>query len=89
LLINHCLQVVPDPTLEEINTLGPVAERKDLPILAAALYVNCAFLTTYNLRHYQPGLPGIVVLKPGDLVLRVRYLLSQLHSGIKDDTARK
>jgi hypothetical protein len=80
LLTSRCLRIISDPTLDEIKAIGAVANEKDLPILTAALREKCTFLTTYNLRHYQLGLPGITVLKPGDLVLRVHYLLAQLKS---------
>ncbi len=80
LLISRCLKVVPDPTLEEIRAVAYAADAKDLPVLVAAAREKCAFLATFNVRHFQPGLPSVTVLKPGDLVLRVRYLLSHLKS---------
>ena len=81
LLVSKCLKVVPDPTLAEIEGLGNAADPKDLPILAAALREDCAYLVTHNLRHFQPGVKGVTTLKPGDLTLQVRYLLSRLASG--------
>jgi predicted nucleic acid-binding protein len=78
LLVSRCLRVVPDPTTDEIEALANSADAKDLPILAAAVREGCAYLTTYNIRHFQPGVDSIQVLKPGDLVQRVRYLLAQL-----------
>jgi hypothetical protein len=78
MLVNRCLRIVDDPTLEEVQALSGSADPKDLPILAAAEREDCAFLTTYNVRHFQPGLKHITVLKPGDLVLRIRYLLARL-----------
>ena len=68
------------------DTLHPVKNcvsisahiKADLPILAAAVRENCPWLTTFNIRHYQPGHPSVSVLKPGDLILRVRYLLATL-----------
>ncbi|PKO15955.1 MAG: hypothetical protein CVU39_10605 [Chloroflexi bacterium HGW-Chloroflexi-10] len=78
LLMSRCLQIKPDPSPEEISDVAYAANPKDLPILVAAARENCEYLTTYNLRHFQPGMAGITVLKPGDLVLRVRYVLSQL-----------
>jgi hypothetical protein len=35
-------------------------------------------LVTFNVRHFQPGHPGVTVLRPGDFVLRVRELLAYL-----------
>jgi hypothetical protein len=78
LLINRSLKVVEDPEPSDLLTLAGCAHQEDLPILAAAARDGCGFLATFNLRHYQPGIASVTVLKPGDLVLRIRYLLSQL-----------
>jgi hypothetical protein len=74
------LFVVSDPAVAEIKALSKAADAKDLPILAAAVRENCVFLMTYNIRHFQPGVESITVLKPGNLVQRVRYLLAQMSS---------
>jgi hypothetical protein len=49
------------------------------------LFAGCAAptdqsanLVSFNLRHYLPGHPEVAVLRPGDLVLRVRDLLTRL-----------
>lgn len=81
LLVSRCLRVVADPTADEIKTLAKSADPKDLPILAVAVREKCAYLVTYNVRHYQPGVKEVTVLKPGDLTQRVRYLLSQMSQG--------
>ena len=81
LLVQRCLKIVPDPTQDEIIAAIYAADRKDLPILIAAARENCPYLTTYNIRHFQPGLPGVSVLTPGDLILRIRYQLANLKSG--------
>ena len=78
MLVSRCLQVLPDPTLQEVDTLTGLADPKDLPILAAAVKHNCQYLTTYNTKHFQPGTPTLTVLPPGDLVQRIRYLLSSI-----------
>jgi len=80
LLVSRCLKVVDDPTLDEVDALAKSADSKDLPILAAALREECAYLATHNIRHYQPGVENITVLKPGDLVQQVRYLLAKMSS---------
>jgi len=80
LLVSRCLRLVRDPTPEELRAVAGAADPKDLPILAAAAREDCAFLATFNLRHFRPGLTDVSVLTPGDLVLRVRYLLSNLKS---------
>lgn len=80
LLVSRCLKVVDDPTPDEVDALAKSADSKDLPILAAALREECAYLATHNIRHYQPGVGNITVLKPGDLVQQVRYLLAKMSS---------
>ena len=78
MLENRCLLVVSDPSADEVELLTKAADPKDVPILAAAIRERCAYLTTYNIRHYQPGVPSVIVLTPGDLVRRIRYLLAEM-----------
>ncbi|HBO34663.1 MAG TPA: hypothetical protein DD636_08030, partial [Anaerolineaceae bacterium] len=78
MLVSRCLEVVPNPTEEEVAALAGAADPKDLPILAAALSHQCQYLTIYNIKHFQPGVKTVAVLAPGDLVQRIRYLLSSI-----------
>ncbi|MFZ5819904.1 MAG: PIN domain-containing protein [Chloroflexota bacterium] len=78
LLVGRCLKEVPDPSTEEIKTLTGLVDPADAPILASAIREQCSYLATFNVRHYQPGVKTVVVLKPGDLIQQVRYLLSVL-----------
>ncbi len=78
LLVDRCLRVVDDPSQEELAVHAAKADPKDLPILVAALREGCPWLVTFNLRHYRPGDPRVAVLRPGDLLLRVRDLLARL-----------
>ncbi len=78
LLVSRSLRVVADPDPAELAEYAGLANPEDLPILVAALREECSLLATFNVRHYQPGHPSVAVLKPGDLVLRVRYLLARL-----------
>jgi len=80
MLVSRCLHVISDPTEAEIKVLSKAADAKDLPILAAAVREGCEYLTTYNIKHFQPGVKTVKVLKPGDLVQHVRYLLAQMSS---------
>lgn len=80
LLISRSLRVVADPDPAELAEHKGLANPEDLPILVAALREECNLLATFNVRHYQPGHPSVAVLKPGDLVLQVRYLLARLSS---------
>ena len=78
MLISRCARIVPAPSKEEIASYSGLANPRDLPVLVAALRNECAYLVTFNLRHYQPGHLKVVVFRPGELVLRVRELLTRL-----------
>jgi hypothetical protein len=78
LIASRCLRVVPDPSPTDLEPYRGLADPADLPILVAALREGCPWLVTFNLRHYQPGHPGVTVLRPGDLLLRVRDRLARL-----------
>lgn len=78
LLVSRCLRIVADPDPAELAKYAGLANSEDLPILVTAIREECSLLATFNLRHYQPGHPSVAILKPGDLVLRVRYLLARL-----------
>jgi hypothetical protein len=81
LLVERCLRVTPDPLAGELAAHVGLAHPKDLPILVAALREECAWLTTFNLDHYRPGHPDVAVVRPGELVLRVRDRLAYLVGG--------
>jgi predicted nucleic acid-binding protein len=78
LLVTRCLKVMEDPKRAEIKEYHGLADTGDLPILVTAIREGCSFLATFNIRHYQPGHSAVAVLRPGDLVLRIRYLLARL-----------
>lgn len=78
LLVARCLNVVPSPTLAELEPFTGLAFRQDQSILAAAVLNACPWLVTFNTRHYHPGHPDVTVLAPGELVQKIRYLLSDL-----------
>jgi len=78
LITSRCLQVTPTPTAIECQPYHGLADPKDLPILVAALREQCPMLVTFNRRHFQPGHPDVLILRPGEFIQRTRYLLSQL-----------
>ena len=78
LIASRCLRVVPDPSPTDLSPYSNLADPKDLPILVAALREGCPWLVTFNVRHFQPGHPGVAVLRPGDFLLRVRDRLARL-----------
>jgi hypothetical protein len=78
MIVARCLGIVRDPQPGELVAHAGKADPKDLPILVAAVRERCPWLVTFNVRHFQPGDPAIVVLRPGDFVLRMRQLLAYL-----------
>lgn len=79
-LVQRCLQVTPTPEPNELVPYAGLAEPKDLPILTAAIREHCPWLVTFNVRHYQPGHVSVKVVRPGEFVQHVRYLLTGLSS---------
>lgn len=77
-LVSRCLRVVPDPSSADLARYTGAAHRKDLPILVAAVRERCSWLVTFNVRHFEPGHADVAVLRPGEFVLHVRDLLTQL-----------
>lgn len=85
LILRRCLRVVPDPAPPALVAHSGQADPKDLPILVAALTNGCRYLLTFNLRHYHPPAADIRVQRPGNFLVTVRTLLSQLESGSPPD----
>jgi predicted nucleic acid-binding protein len=51
------------------------AEPEDRPILAAALAQECRYLVTLNERDFHPPPGLIVIVRPGDLLRRIREVI--------------
>lgn len=87
-LVQRCLTVVDDPSPAETRAYAGQADLKDLPILVAAIKHGCAYLLTFNTRHFHP-LPGLIVVqRPGDFLRSVRAALDRLLpdvSGAEDE----
>lgn len=77
-LVDRALTVRKPPSREALNPHEGRADWKDLSHLVSALEANCQYLTTYNVEDYEPGHPGVQVVRPGALVRRVRETLSSL-----------
>lgn len=77
-LVGRSLMLAPNPPVESVQHYQGKAHPKDLPILVSALENECLWLVTFNLKDYQPGLPSVKVLRPGDFVLLVRQQLTRL-----------
>lgn len=80
LIVSRCLKVTADPAPADLIPHAGLADPADMPLLVAALREGCPWLVTFNGRHYRPGHPQVTVLRPGDLILRVRDLLAGLAS---------
>jgi hypothetical protein len=78
MLVQRCLHVVEDPAKEDLMAHEGLAHEKDLPILIAAVREQCPWLVTFNLSDFQPGHKALTVLRPGEFVQEVRYLLGRL-----------
>jgi hypothetical protein len=78
LIVSRSLTVVPDPAPADLAPFTGWADRKDLPILVAAMREECAHLVTFNVRHFTPRDDRIAVVAPGELTRRVRERLAML-----------
>ncbi len=78
LIVSRCLHVVADPDPADLVPFTGLADPKDLPILVTAIREACPWLVTFNVQHFQPGHPSVKVVRPGELVLRVRDQLARL-----------
>jgi predicted nucleic acid-binding protein len=65
---NSYLKVV-SPSQEDIQNALPFADKKDIPILAAALKENADYLTTFNIKDYFTS-PShkISIVKPKEIL---------------------
>jgi len=77
-LVGRAVSVVDAPVREVLLPHVDRADWTDLPPLVAAIEQDCPYLTTYNVGDYEPGHPEVEVLRPGELVRRVRGRLSSL-----------
>ena len=71
------ITVTPEAAPDVLDRLRGQAHDDDLPILAAAVVSECAYLTTFNLRHYRATSGQIAITRPGDLVARLRRALTR------------
>ncbi|MGD8294364.1 MAG: PIN domain-containing protein [Desulfobacterales bacterium] len=78
LLVSRSLRIVNDPQPEELASYKQQADPKDLPILVAALKEGCSYLLTFNVWHFTPTTPGIIVQQPSGFLMTVRSLLGML-----------
>ncbi|MCH7613693.1 MAG: PIN domain-containing protein [Candidatus Marinimicrobia bacterium] len=68
-IIKMCHLELVSPTNEEIQKALTFADKKDVPILAAALKANADYLTTFNTKDYYPSLAfNISIVKPKEIL---------------------
>ncbi|KAA3655880.1 MAG: PIN domain-containing protein [Calditrichaeota bacterium] len=78
-ILTTALTITENPSKQEIMNYEKMADEKDLPILIAALKTNAQFLVTFNIKDFFPDPSlGLEVLKPGDLLKRIRTRLREL-----------
>jgi hypothetical protein len=78
LIVSRCLRLVPDPEPADLAAYAGQADPEDLPLLVAALREGCAYLLTFNVRHFHPTSQQISVQQPGEFILVVRQWLGAL-----------
>ena len=78
LIVSRCLRLVPDPEPADLAAYAGQADPEDLPLLVAALREGCAYLLTFNVRHFHPTSQQISVQQPGEFILAVRQWLGAL-----------
>ena len=76
LLVSRSLRIVGDPHPGDLAAYKGQADPKDLPILVAALKERCSYLLTFNVRHFAPTTPDIIVQQPSGFLITVRSLLA-------------
>ena len=70
-IVKRCVQVIPDPSFQDVKNFSSQADWKDAPILAAAIKAHCQYLVTFNVRDYWPDDEVIYVLRPGEFLGKV------------------
>lgn len=81
LLVSRSLQIVPGPATIQLKPFVGQADPKDLPLLVAAIQAECPHFLTFNGRHYFPTVNTITIQRPGEFLLTIRNLLSQISAG--------
>jgi predicted nucleic acid-binding protein len=78
LLVRRCLRIVADPTPADLIPFAGQADKKDLPLLVAALREQCDYFLTFNTRHFYPQDTQLRVQRPGEFLSTARAILSRM-----------
>jgi hypothetical protein len=81
LLVSRSLRIIGDPQPNDLIAYEGQADPKDLAILVAALKEGCSYLLGFNVRHFTPTTPDILVQQPSGFLITVRSLLGTLKDG--------
>ena len=79
-IVAVALEVVPNPDPKDLEAFAGQADVEDLPILVAAIQHHGRYLVTFNVRDYCPSTAVIEIVRPGDLLFRIRQQLGSLIS---------
>lgn len=74
------LEIIPDPDDDACLRWAAIIERKDTPILAAALLAGVDRLVTLNTKDFTPAVAqatGLVIQTPGDFMQNIRRLVEE------------
>jgi hypothetical protein len=77
-LVQEAIEVMENPSSRVCAPWSTQADVEDVPHLTAAVREGCQFLVTFNTRHYWPETEDIEVIRPGDLLRRVRLQIASL-----------
>lgn len=66
------LDSVPAPHQRELGSFAGQAKPEDLPHLASATLASCHYLVTHNTKDYRPESMPPEIIRPGDLLRRIR-----------------
>ena len=77
-LLDTALVAGPAATAEQLLAVAPYAEPEDQTMLAAAVAQECRYLVTLNEANFRPPPALIAVVRPGDLLTRLRTQLAGL-----------
>lgn len=76
-IIEHSVAVQRSPSANWMARAARHAHPKDVPILAAALQTRASYLVTFNVKDFHPPRAlGIEILRPGEMLERIRRTLS-------------
>ena len=82
-IVERCVTVwTASPDEDLLSLASNQADNKDVSILASALETRARFLVTFNVKDYWPtSTAQIEILKPGELLSRIRLALNKQADG--------